>query len=932
MKKVRLLLLTLASASLCLVFTACGHTHEYGDWSVETAPTETAEGEARRYCTADDEYETFPLPALSNTEFWQKSETPAAHDTDGSAVYTSEYGTVTVVLPKEGHTYDGSAWTVTAAPTETAEGEARRYCTANDGGCETMPLPKLSESDWTVETVTEPSHTQDGVTKYTLKADASVFFEVTQEKLAEHVYGSWTVEKAPTMTETGTAAETCIAGDDTQNMTLPALSDTEFWTKSETAPTVTATGEIRYTNEENNLTVKIDTVLIYTSENGENTARTVAAGESFSAFLPSYTVDEENRLQFLGWYLDATFTSALDVNRLVTVQDNGDTVYGRWAALPVYYGTYNGNQLSSGSSAANNTATLTVNAEGVITGTVRKNNADCTIGGSVENYDEAKGIITCRTGSATFYLWIERESGMIAMASEWESATAIGAYPYLFTRDGSTFNETVCFNFYGGEAADQPYTYFVSYGNGGEYALIYTDKLYVGVTAENYLGEEIALSEVTASATLIFKSGEDVIVAFGKSGTTYVALDGCYGVYTVADETEVKFDGLGNFVYGDKTGIYSAAAAAEYLELYVRTAHVETETDEGGNTTETVTYTNTEYYRATFDGDACTLVKPMVQITYVTAHGTASDEKANVNIAFTLPVLTEDNCEFLGWYFDAAYENAVGSVYTFTTDDGVTLYAKWTEHVVLTVVFNDGETADEIYGDIAIGGTKAVDVPYYAKHKFEGWYTTATFDEGTEWISGETAIDTDTTIYAKWSDAHAMYGTYVGFNLFASASGETITSFNSTFSVDADGTVTGGSTNGKILDYNEETGVFHYGTNGKYGFYNAESRIIAEPYSGTVTSGLGIDMNIYFSKEVTSVAVSSNLATAAGSWTSILSVTYSDGSTELIAIYDNKVYSGIVWEATDASGEAITDVTGVTSGATVTIKTSSDEVLYTNAS
>ena len=60
MKKGKLLLVTLLMAtvsSASLLFAACepenGHTHTFGEWTIQTAPTESTPGKAERNCVAN---------------------------------------------------------------------------------------------------------------------------------------------------------------------------------------------------------------------------------------------------------------------------------------------------------------------------------------------------------------------------------------------------------------------------------------------------------------------------------------------------------------------------------------------------------------------------------------------------------------------------------------------------------------------------------------------------------------------------------------------------------------------------------------------------------------------------------------------------------------------------------------------------------------
>lgn len=104
MKRSKLLLVLVLALVAVMALVACDktpvHEHAYGGWTIETAPTASAEGTATRKC-ACGEKETATLASLSDTSVWTVSNNvPATHTQDGCTVYTSQYGTVVVTLGK----------------------------------------------------------------------------------------------------------------------------------------------------------------------------------------------------------------------------------------------------------------------------------------------------------------------------------------------------------------------------------------------------------------------------------------------------------------------------------------------------------------------------------------------------------------------------------------------------------------------------------------------------------------------------------------------------------------------------------------------------------------------------------------------------------------------------------------------------------------
>lgn len=252
MKKGRLLVLAAASAAFCAAAVACGHEHEYGTWTITTAPTLTAEGSATRTCTANDGgEETVNVPALSNTEVWSSETTDATHTSAGKIVYTSVYGTVEIPIPQGEHSW--GKWTIAKAPSATETGTAERACTSSDGGKDTVTLPVLTDTTvWTKDTAksTPATHTADGKDVYTSSYGT---VEVTVSKNADaHTYGGWVITTKPTLTTEGVATRTCTANDGgKETQKLAALSNTLMWKKDaekSTPATHTAEGKDVYTS------------------------------------------------------------------------------------------------------------------------------------------------------------------------------------------------------------------------------------------------------------------------------------------------------------------------------------------------------------------------------------------------------------------------------------------------------------------------------------------------------------------------------------------------------------------------------------------------------------------------------------------------------------------------------------------------------------
>lgn len=159
------LLLASAQFASCSWF-AKEHDHEYGPWSLSTAPTEDASGVAEHTCQLEGcgKVTRVQVPPLKDAYIWTPIETvEPTHETSGKRVYTSVYGTVEIVLPQQPHTFGD--WSMTVPATETEPGTAVRTCPC--GSVEETVVPVLTDTSvWTL-TVTQPQGNAPGRRTYT---------------------------------------------------------------------------------------------------------------------------------------------------------------------------------------------------------------------------------------------------------------------------------------------------------------------------------------------------------------------------------------------------------------------------------------------------------------------------------------------------------------------------------------------------------------------------------------------------------------------------------------------------------------------------------------------------------------------------------------------------------------------------------------------
>ena len=166
--------------------------------------------------------------------------------------------------------------------------------------------------------------------------------------------------------------------------------------------------------------------------------------------------------------------------------------------------------------------------------------------------------------------------------------------------------------------------------------------------------------------------------------------------------------------------------------------------------------------RANFSGEAVTYGMGPYTVTYAAGpNGTGSNVVETYNAA-TLATLKNNTAPFTraGYYISgwttsstsgAAQTNALTSSYS--VDANVTFYPVWTA-TTYTITYNyngatgGNATASSTY---AAGGTAiTLPTPTRTSYTFGGWWTTSTFDTGTQQTGTQTP-SSDYTLYAKWT-------------------------------------------------------------------------------------------------------------------------------------------------------------------------------------
>lgn len=489
---------------------------------------------------------------------------------------------------------------------------------------------------------------------------------------------------------------------------------------------------------------------------GGNKTAYIGVGDTFSSILPAYetekTVSSDKTKYFVCWYIDANGNGVFDagetvieVDGVLSSEDNGMTIVANWDNAYVMAGVYFGSE-RWGESYSSGKNTLTISVKGNITGEKT---------GAIVSYDATTGKIAWkRNGDENeYYFWYDAENEVLVVPDK--NGTTIGTDYHIFTTALTEKNFKANAAYGVKHPTDQKYRLqFVNINtiNGAKDILVFDNAIYTNISITTTDGTTLSVSDIKNAKTLIVKDAttNEMIVSVAAKKASFAssetqALDEYFGTYTCEGQGNLVLDGVGNFAWGSKNGTYTLKdATAKTFDAYV-----------------VADGKNTEYYVITLDTTAKTYVaaEQKVTVTYTSTITPNEDISAVTvwkNIEFTLKTLTNAGNMFRGWYVEGAEETLYNGAYTATAD--VTLIAKWDTKFTFTAVYNDGTTANLVkeYGE---GDKVTITDPTWFKHKFEGWFTTATFNADTEWTSG-TAITSNVIVYAKWSDAEAYANAY----------------------------------------------------------------------------------------------------------------------------------------------------------------------------
>lgn len=496
---------------------------------------------------------------------------------------------------------------------------------------------------------------------------------------------------------------------------------------------------------------------------GGNKTAYIGNGESIAETLgyAAMQISPDKTKYFSHWFIDENVDGVYTEGETVISEEvadaalNDKTLVAVWNDRCLVSGTYYGTYINThGKSSSSNKSkgSVVISVDGDITFVKYGTYSNDTIIGKVISYDAASQKVTWRKQRADntyiendYYFWCDTENEIIAGLSD---DTQIGERYYFLTTANTDKSYKVVAQF--GIPYPGTTTYSVQFLkantiNGEINVFIFNEHIYTNVTFKNIDGQELAVSQIVSAKTVFVydESGEVIVglIADKASFDNYSSakfMDLYSGTYTCEGQSNLVIDGIGGFTRGTETGTYTLVdKATAKFDAYV-----------------VVDGKNVTYYEVVLDVEnkTYTIDKTMISLTFENTDGVATDpafetEKSfNKNIAITLPVYTNASKKLKGWKIDGT--DQIVTEYT-PVENGVKFVAVWVDLAVLTINYNDGSAAvEQRYGK---GDTATVESPERNGKIFLGWYTTATFEESSKWTSG-TAINENTTIYAKWQD------------------------------------------------------------------------------------------------------------------------------------------------------------------------------------
>lgn len=717
--------------------------HTYGAWTITKDPTETETGSAIKICTCGHSV-VEDVPALSNNIWTIDDSNRPTHDAAGSVVYTSDYGTVTIVVPAGEHSF--GSWTNNNDGTHTRTCGCGKDETVAHVFDQRVANSSTKKADATCTTGAEYAYS---CVCGAVSADDTFF----NGEGTGHALSEFTLTKAPTCTETGLATIKCSNCDyENTNSVIAALGhsrnttyypyygSSQYW-EADTGEVIVdedTTSEYHahactvcgIFDEDNKVAHAYgdEYLVARKDQNGHNISIEHACDCGYTAvvrdsigYFEYWTLVDRKEATYneAGYEIrkSGSYTYTLAIPKLVAPYENKT-----YNVLGV--SRKDGKDMSAVSPYAWSGATITVDSLGKAVGRGYPFQGEVAI--SMVNASTGE-ISIALNGTKKYSGFISDLGIMVIYEGNTDSVFIVSPYDISVALvSGSYWNGGMAIN----------YNIGCDTGIGHDYNIaVVGSNIYFNVTFKNLAGVILSAGEVVNSEGVavdnvaIYNENGTAIQTFVNNGTALVVADGLQGSYTAdlgSGSETIVLNGCGAFTAGTKSGIYTIVEGKSYTaDMYV-----------------VADGKNIAYYQITIADGVLTATKPAVTVTYnVGEHGNAIDNaQANVNVAFTpvTPTSTATSYIFAGWYTDAGLTNAAGKTITPVEGTSITLYAKW-EVVVHVNIQDEHGTLSAI--ELPDGATIGDYLP-----KYESGSTIVNGYVFVEWKVGDEHLDADLTV------------------------------------------------------------------------------------------------------------------------------------------------------------------------------------------
>ena len=850
-------IMTIGASSAALA--ACGekHEHSYGDWVITQAPTMTGTGKAERNCVDGDNVDSVTLPALNDDKVWTEDASAAVdptHMADGSRTFTSEYGTVTITVPKTQHAY--GTWEITKDPTMTEPGKAKHKCETDDYVQE-IDIPALSDSVWTEKSDEHVAPTCKVAGKSVYESTYGTVTVVLPVDDTAHAYGAWSFVGGtkPTLTQGAQITRKCEHDNGhVETQPVPALTDS-FWTKDvKSAPTHQSEGVADFKNATYGLEVKGVTLAKVPHTFGEWQVDGVTQ-ESGGTITRVCTE--------AGCAEDPTATETHDVAKLTETSEwtAGEEVqadYNHAGSITYTHKTYEGLtvtfktadklvapydnktyhsicfEIETGEGrvkkeTAWTNQTLVIGADSVGQGTGAPFQGKIVF--ELENPATGKIKMTQYSNDGTtvrniITAFVDMQTGVIVMQhnGSWDVVDVV--VPTDVELASAHFTATTASGIT-----------VITYNNGSynNYNVVLTGTdVFVGVTLEDINGGALtAESCFTPYGNIFVKKGGDTLKAFGHNGTNWVTTDEFVGKYAIVGGGTAVVNGVGHITV---SGATQGNGSGTYTQV-------------GDNVIGAIIEGN--YYLVTLTGDGmsgsatCTVEIKKVTIT-LNYNGTMPAGKSSMtetledismNVPYALPAdLVTDTMILRGWFTDASCTNPVALVDgMYIPTDDVELFAKWVTKVTVNLVGLLDADSDKATLYLGAGDYVMDYLPPYERYQvdgttyFDGWYQDDSYQTP---VTDTDRLGTNTvTLYAHWVEIPGYVGSFQMFGVYGVNTVTNGSYYFKQIEISISGKITG-DLDAQVVSYNKDTKelICTSGTTTFTFFFDAESGIMVSHY------------------------------------------------------------------------------------------------------